>query len=107
MASAVREGRVGGSQCESLEMNSCPCKVRTADAPRVAGRCPTKEGLDERQPFPVLGLCLDATTTQLNQLILTNVLGFRRGRSGSHGSSHGGLDACELFPECIAKGPPF
>ena len=36
--------------------------------------------LDQGQLF-ALGLSLDATTAQLNELILTNVLGFRRGCS--------------------------
>ena len=38
--------------------------------------------LDQHQQFHVLGLCRDAVTTQLTELILTNALGFRP--SGSH-----------------------
>ena len=103
MASAVPEGRDRGSQRQSLEMKNHPCKVRTATVHELPGDARPRKtlnhaALDQRQPFRVLGVCLDATTTQLNQRILTTVLGFRWGRSGSHSSSHGGLDACELFP---------
>ena len=49
MASAVPEGRDRGSQRQSLEMKNHPCKVRTADGPRVAGRCATKEDFESRR----------------------------------------------------------
>ena len=38
--------------------------------------------LNQREPFRVLGVFLDTTTLQLTEVILMNVLGFRRGPSG-------------------------
>ena len=81
-----------------IAMINCLCKVQpTIDelldstGPRmtiVSSRLrPLKHVLDQRQPFCVLGLRHDAMTTQLIQVILMNVLGFRRGPFGSHSSS--------------------
>ena len=100
MASAALEGQDGGN-FPNQKLQICLCKVSTGYGTEVARRSATKEDccrisvltfkkqtmLDQHQQFRVLGLCHDATTAQLNDLILTNVLGLRRRPSSSNSSS--------------------
>ena len=88
MASAVPEGQDGGSK----GVRGLSFKLRKEDSKRNAACArslqPTVHELpNDARPrktvvssrFCVLGLGLDATTTQLIELTLTNVLGCRNG----------------------------
>ena len=91
-----------GLNFQNQKLQICLCKVSTGYGTEVARRSATKEDgcrisvltfeanhviNTQHQLLCVLGLCHDATTAQLNDLILTNVLGLRRRPSSSNSSS--------------------
>ena len=80
-----------GFKLQNQELETCLCEVRTGCGTEVAPRSATKEdgcpfsvvtseahSVGSTQQFRVLGLCHDAMTAQLSELILKNKLAFRR-----------------------------
>ena len=84
------EGQDGGLHEKEVWKSALARSVRPTVHKRPDAARPRKTAfaLDLHQPFRAPGLCLDGTTTQLIELILTNALGFRRGPSSSQSSAH-------------------